>query len=87
EIDKVREMGVMEGEGNLFYPDRNLSRAEAVTTLNRVLDRGPLTGDFSPSWPDVTASHWSFGHVEEASRTHESSRISDKAEQLIRFRD
>jgi hypothetical protein len=87
EIAKVREMGVMEGEGNLFYPDRNLSRAEAVTTLNRVLDRGPLTGDFTPSWPDVTATHWSFGHVEEASRTHESSRISHSAEQLIRFRD
>ncbi|WP_174819893.1 S-layer homology domain-containing protein, partial [Paenibacillus koleovorans] len=85
EIESMKQQGYMIGEGALFHPDRNLSRNEAVTTLNRVLGRGPLTGDFDPSWPDVPKSNWGYGQVEEASRTHEFTRISDTEELMVRF--
>lgn len=87
EIETVKGLGIMVGANGLFHPNRNLSRNEAVTTLNRILNRGALTGEFLPSWPDVTRSNWGFGQVEEASRTHEATRITENEEQWIRFID
>ncbi|HZG58604.1 S-layer homology domain-containing protein [Paenibacillus sp.] len=86
-IVALNDAGIMLGEDGKFYPRRNLSRAEAVTAINRAIGRGELIGDFSPSWPDVPKSHWAYGHVEEASRTHEYTRVNPDAEQWIRFLD
>jgi len=86
-IESLNALGIMVGEDGMFYPNRNLSRAEAVTAINRAIGRGELTGDFSPSWPDAEAGHWAYGHIEEASRSHEYTRISVEAELLIRFLD
>ncbi|MFC5452107.1 InlB B-repeat-containing protein [Paenibacillus aestuarii] len=87
EIETMHSLGYMFGENGMFRPMRNLSRNEAVATLNRVLKRGPLTGDFQPSWPDVPHANWGYGDVEEASRTHEFTRINDTEERLIRFKE
>ncbi|WP_438444993.1 Ig-like domain-containing protein [Gorillibacterium sp. sgz5001074] len=79
-IALLTEMGMVTGENGLFHPDRELTRAEAVTMINRAVNRGILTGGFAPSWPDAPKSHWAFGHIEEASRNHESTRINDLEE-------
>ncbi|CAM3407971.1 S-layer-like y domain-containing protein [Paenibacillus lupini] len=84
QIAAVAEMGFMTGytDGS-FGPDQALTRAEAVVIINRILDRGPLTGVASPTWKDVPASSWAFGAVEEASRTHDASRESNESETYI----
>ncbi|HZG76467.1 MAG TPA: S-layer homology domain-containing protein, partial [Paenibacillus sp.] len=86
-IQALHEAEIMFGEDGKFYPNRNLSRAEAVTAINRAIGRGELEGDFEPSWPDVPESHWAYGHVEEASRTHEYTRVSEAMEQWLGFLD
>ncbi|WP_158594006.1 S-layer homology domain-containing protein [Cohnella faecalis] len=66
-----------------FRPGNNIPRLEAVTLINRMLFRGPLT-NVSPSFPDVQKSNWGFGYVEEASRSHESTRNSDGSEVFVK---
>ncbi|WP_284646441.1 cadherin-like beta sandwich domain-containing protein [Paenibacillus silviterrae] len=53
---------------SLFLPDREVTRAEAVTALNRILKRQPAEGALQPTWKDVPQGHWAFGHIEAASR-------------------
>lgn len=86
-VSTLKTLEVMHGENGRFYPDRPLRRSEAVKALNKVLGRGGLTGDFAPSWPDAQSDHWAYAQIEEASRSHEATRISPEAELLIRFID
>ncbi|HLN60281.1 MAG TPA: S-layer homology domain-containing protein, partial [Symbiobacteriaceae bacterium] len=55
-----------------FRPEVAISRAEFVTVVNRLQGRGPLVGRPTAKWPDVPASHWAHGQVEEASVSHEA---------------
>ncbi|WP_138754485.1 S-layer homology domain-containing protein [Paenibacillus sinopodophylli] len=58
-----------------FRPDRPLTRAEAVTTINVILHRSGESW-IQPSWSDVPATHWAFHAIEEASETHDyTSRL------------
>ncbi|WP_233568152.1 Ig-like domain-containing protein [Cohnella faecalis] len=66
-----------------FRPGNNIPRLEAVTMIDRMLFRGPLT-NVSPSFPDVLKSNWGFGYVEEASRSHESTRNPDGSEVFVK---
>lgn len=63
----VQEAGYMEGmpDGS-FGPDRLLSRAEAATLINRVLNREPVSGITASAWSDVPQSHWAFQDIAEA---------------------
>ena len=82
-IGAVQQAGLMTGyEGNEFRPGQGVTRAEVVVIFNRVLRRGPLTGVSEPSWSDVSVSHWAFGHIEEASRTHDYI-VVDGVEELV----
>ncbi|WP_187273866.1 S-layer homology domain-containing protein [Paenibacillus sp. N3.4] len=70
-IARVMASEVMDGyPDGTFQPERQLTRAEAVTILNRLLQRGPLYGMKIPTWSDVPGTHWAFGHIEEASTEH-----------------
>ncbi|RTE09080.1 Ig-like domain-containing protein [Paenibacillus whitsoniae] len=62
-----------------FKPAANITRVEAVTLINRMLYRGPLTG-ISPLFPDVSSTYWGFGDIMEASVSHESTRNADGSE-------
>jgi|GEM_PF-1697590 len=54
-----------------FRPGKELSRAEAVTMINRLFKRGPLYGiSSSAGWPDVPLSYWAFRDIMEASHDH-----------------
>ncbi len=67
-----------------FKPSDPMIRAEAVTMINRLLHRGPLT-NVDVSFPDVPADHWAFGEVEESTRTHRYDRLEDGTEQMTEF--
>lgn len=45
--------------------------------VNRLFDRGPLSGMWSPNWSDVSKSHWAYNEIEEASREHFYVKHSD----------
>jgi hypothetical protein len=66
-----------------FKPNQKIRRDEAVTMINRMLYRGPLQG-LAPVFPDVPEDNWSFGDVQEATVSHESTRNSDGSEAFVR---
>ena len=66
-----------------FRPNRSMSRAEFVTLMNRLLNRGPLLGRPAPRWADVPASHWAHGDVEEASTNHRFRAGPNSTEEWI----
>ena len=70
-IDAVKAAGLMTGfaDGS-FAPSKSLTRAEAVTVINRLFGRGPLSGVTRSSFSDVSVTHWAFADIEEASLNH-----------------
>ena|GEM_PF-4314515 len=83
-IMAIGEEGWMVGRPDgTFGPDQEITRAEAVTLLNRMFNRGPLHGVTAPSWPDVPTSHWAFEDIEEASIYHHYSNEASHGETLI----
>ena len=64
-----------------FGPDRPITRAEAVTMINRVLRRNPGSKDdlfFGMKvWPDNPAGAWYYLEVQEATNGHEFHRKAD----------
>ncbi|MDR3121360.1 MAG: S-layer homology domain-containing protein, partial [Clostridiales bacterium] len=65
---------IMGDPGGTFRPEDNLTRAELVTIVNRMLHRGIAIEDV-PSWavtfPDTTTSHWAYTQVVEAANEHD----------------
>ena len=58
-----------------FHPDDNITRAEAVTIVNRVLGRAPdaehlLGEDVMNVWPDNPRGAWFYADVQEATNSH-----------------
>lgn len=49
-----------------FRPGQALTRAEAVTLLNRVLGRSPAQAGGVSKWSDVPAGHWALADLLEA---------------------
>lgn len=73
-IESLYRNGMIQGyPDGTFKPQNGIVRSEAVTLINRMLYRGPLT-DIEQSWPDIVPSFWAFGNIEEASVSHESVR-------------
>lgn len=62
-----------------FRPDNAIDRAEAVTMINRMLERGPLNGH-APIYSDINEKFWAFGDIQEATISHESHRNEDGSE-------
>lgn len=59
-----------------FYPDKDLTRAEAMTVYNRLLGRKPHRDGLLPEsqmvlWPDnMDTSAWYYADVQEATNSH-----------------
>ncbi|WP_165452121.1 S-layer homology domain-containing protein [Paenibacillus thalictri] len=73
-IAKAKAAGIVNGYGDgTFRPEQTLTRAEAVTMLNKLSGREPSSAS-AVKWSDVPASHWAFKDIAEASadHTHES---------------
>lgn len=81
-IAAVSEAGIMIGfEDGTFGLNKYVTRAQAVTIMNRLLGRGPLTGVPTPTWPDG-GSHWASEHIEEASQDHYYTYLPNGSELL-----
>jgi len=70
EIALVEQAGLLKGYADgSFRPSQLLTRAEAVTVINKIIQRN-FESWTSSSWMDVPATHWALKDIEEASITH-----------------
>jgi len=75
-INLVQSLGWVQGMPNgTFEPNRPITRAEAATIVNRILERHPeVLSDLLPgrtSWPDMTNSGaWYYLALQEATNSH-----------------
>lgn len=84
-IEEIFRFGIVSGYGdNSFKPDQQLTREETFKMINRMLYRGPLTA-VEPSYPDNNKDNWSFGDVEETTRTHAFKLNEDGSETMINY--
>ena len=81
-INQAAVKGWVEGQPDgSFAPDRSITRAEAMTTINRVLGRLPETADDllddMIAWPDNPPDAWYYLAVQEATNSHDYGRKAD----------
>lgn len=64
-----------------FHPDADITRAEAVTLINRVLGRDSLTADSllngMTEWPDNPPSAWYYLAMQEATNGHDCEMVNN----------
>ena len=75
-IERAAELGWIRGfEDGTFRPDTYITRAQAMTMINRVLNRIPEeNGDLLSSmnvWPDCNPGDWFYLAVQEATNSHD----------------
>ena len=78
-INRAAQAGWIKGyPDGTFKPDKNITRAEAMTLINAVLGRTPDKDKFKDDmikWPDnADASKWYYAQVQEATNSHEYDR-------------
>ncbi len=84
-IEEVYRYGIINGYSDgTFRPNSSISRAEAVTMINRMLFRGPVTTDIE-LFSDVSTDDWFYGHVIEASKSHEYTINDDSSESVTEW--
>ena len=79
EIIIAANNGWVEGYNGLFRPDDYITRAEAMTLVNRVLHRLPETEhdllEYMVIWPDnMDVNAWYYLAVQEATNSHDYNR-------------
>jgi len=60
-----------------FKPENNITRAETVAVVNRMLERTVLKEDlpgWAPRYADLLDSHWAYADIIEASAEHKFER-------------
>ena len=75
-IERAAELGWIKGfEDGSFRPDTYITRAQAMTMINRVLNRIPEDADDLLSnmnvWPDCNPGDWFYLAVQEATNSHD----------------
>lgn len=75
-IQRAAELGWIKGfEDGTFRPDTYITRAQAMTMINRVLNRIPEDeSDLLPGmnvWPDCNPGDWFYLTVQEATNSHD----------------
>ncbi|PUA38077.1 hypothetical protein C8Z91_16915 [Paenibacillus elgii] len=71
-IGKAKAAAILNGYADgSFRPDQKLTRAEAVTIINKLLGRQDF-GSASMKWSDVQEGHWAHNDIQEASAEHAS---------------
>lgn len=84
EINLAYALDLVQGTGEgTFEPDRQITRAEAMTIVNRVLKRAPEKDhllDDMIEWPDnMNTRAWYYAAVQEATNSHEYYKTKDKS--------
>ena len=80
-INQAANKGFVNGyEDGTFRPDRNITRAEAVTLVNRTLDRHPDKDYFTKDmlvWPDnMDTTKWYYADMQEATNSHQYQMLT-----------
>ncbi|WP_338134795.1 S-layer homology domain-containing protein [Paenibacillus alvei] len=66
-----------------FKPNQYITRAEAMSFINSVLNRKVHNDDIhkdAKKWPDITPTNWYYSDVMEATNYHDYHRIKDNFE-------
>ena len=66
--------------GGIFLPDQAITRAEAVTLVNNVLQRKPDADHMLDSmikWPDNPEGAWYYEAIQEATNSHDYDLFED----------
>lgn len=85
EIERAAAFGWISGyPDGTFRPDARITRAEAMTMINRVLCRMPQNEsnllDSMVTWPDNKPSDWHYLAVQEATNSHDFNRQGEVGE-------
>ena len=85
EIERAAAFGWISGyPDGTFRPDARITRAEAMTMINRVLCRMPQSEsdllDSMVTWPDNKPSDWHYLSVQEATNSHDFNRQGEVGE-------
>ena len=87
-VQAAVDMGLVDGypDGG-FHPNSNITRAEAVTIVNRVLNRAPhedhlLDEDEMNVWPDNVYGAWYYADMQEATNSHDYDWIRISGERV-----
>ena len=78
-IERAAELGWISGfQDSTFRPDAYITRAQAVTMINRMLNRVPEDpSDLLPGmnvWPDCGPGDWFYLAIQEATNSHDYRR-------------
>ena len=84
-INNAANKGLVKGyEDGTFGPDRYITRAEAVTLVNRTLNRHPHNDGLHQDmlrWPDnMDTSKWYYADMQEATNSHEPDKNKTTAD-------
>ena len=84
-INNAANKGLVKGyEDGTFGPDRYITRAEAVTLVNRTLNRHPHNDGLHQDmlrWPDnMDTSKWYYADMQEATNSHEPDKNKSTAD-------
>jgi uncharacterized repeat protein (TIGR02543 family) len=93
DIEKAASYGWIEGyEDGTFRPDRKITRAEAITIINRVLGRSPqgedsLLDDMNVWSDNMNQNAWYYLDIQEATNSHEFERKDSSQEAWVKLTD
>ena len=93
EVERAVSLGwIMGYEDNTFRPDKTITRAEAVTMINRVLQRNPQSPEVllkdMVTWPDnQDPSQWYYLAIQEATNSHDYERTTGIYETWTQLRE
>ena len=80
-VSTMAKAGIVDGyPDGTFGPQRNITRAETATMINRVLDRVPseeshlLSRGVMQIWPDANPGDWFYLAMQEATNSHDYER-------------
>lgn len=80
-VSTMTKAGIVDGyPDGTFGPQRNITRAETATMINRVLERVPsaesrlLSRDVMQIWPDANPGDWFYLAMQEATNSHDYER-------------
>ena len=84
-IERAAELGWISGfQDGTFRPDAYITRAQAVTMINRMLNRVPEDpSDLRPGmnvWPDCRPGDWFYLAIQEATNSHDHRHKADSYE-------
>ena len=90
EIERAAAFGWISGyPDGTFRPDARITRAEAMTMINRVLCRMPQSEsdllDSMVTWPDNKPSDWHYLAVQEATNSHDFDRQGEVGESWMKL--